>query len=201
MFRICDSFSKSWLLCDSMFTCNNRQFRNIHLCVITGDPSKSWHVDTCAPLVDGPCFVSRLNSLTFLLRAVFEIPRPFAPRSPQFNFFAPSSRHTTTNRSSSFSHMSGTSRTRSARIASNARVKEEGGTEDGMTVPQETVEKLQSYAFRPTGKRKGYKSEGTSEGRWDCSSTSGRRFFHFRSVSIIRNGRAFRAIRQIKNYC
>ena len=149
----------------------------------------------------GVRFVSTLNSLQFLPRAIFAVPRLFAPRSPQFNFFVPPSRRTTTNRSSSFSHMSGTSRTRSARIASNAKVKEEeGGTEDVMTVPQETVEKLHSYAFRPTGKRKGYKSEGTSEGRCNCSSISKRQFFHSGSASITRNGRAFRAIRQIKIY-
>ena len=137
--------------------------------------------------------MSTLNSLQFLLRA---IPRPFAPRLPPF---APLSRRTTTNRSSSFSHMSGTRHTRSARVASNAKVKEEEeGTEDGLSVPQETVEKLQSYAFRPTGKRKGYKSEGTSEGRCNCSNTSRRRFFHFESVSITRNSRAFQAMRQNK---
>ena len=115
---------------------------------------------------------------------------------------APPSRRTTTNCSSSFSHMSRTRHERPARIASNAKVKQdEGGTEDGIPVSQETVERSQSYAFRPTGKRKRYKSKGTSEGRCNCSNTSRRRFFHLGSASITRNGRAFRAIRQIKNYC
>ena len=113
----------------------------------------------------------------FLPRAIDAIPRPFAPRSLQFVFFAPPARTTTTNRSSSFSHMSGSRRERPGRIASNAKVKqEEGGTEDSMSVPQETVEKLQSYAFRSTGKRKDYKSEGTSEGRCYYSNTSRRPF-------------------------
>ena len=133
-------------------------------------------------------FVSTLNSLQFLPRAINAIPRPFAPRSLQFAFFAPPSRTTTTNRSSSFSHMSGSRRARPGRIASNAKVKqEEGGDEDSTSVPQETVEKLQSYAFRSTGKRKDYKSEGTSEGKCYYSSTSSRRLFHFEGTSITRN--------------
>ena len=183
MLHACDSFSKPWHLCVTKCTCNNRHLQYTFVCYYRR-PSKAGTINT--PSVGGVCFVSTLNSLHFLLHA---IPRPFAPPS----------RRTTTNRSSSFSHMSGTRHTRSARVASNAKVnEEEEGTEDGMSVPQETVEKLQSYAFRPTGKRKGYKSEGISEGRCNCSNTSRRRFFRFGSASITRNSRAFQAMRQNK---
>jgi hypothetical protein len=61
--------------------------------------------------------------------------------------------------------MSGTRRASARRVAPDAKVKqEEGGTEDTISVPQGTVEKLQAYAFRPISKRKDYKAEETSEG-------------------------------------
>jgi hypothetical protein len=82
--------------------------------------------------------------------------------------------------------MSGTRRARPRRLASNGKVKQEEGTEDRMSVPQETVDKMQSYAFRPTGKRKDYKSEETSEGRRNYPSTPRRRFFHSIGTSISR---------------
>jgi len=93
----------------------------------------------------------------------------------------------TPNCSSLFSHMSGTRQTRPRRVASDAKVKrEEGGSEDRMYVPQETVEALQSYAFRPTGKRKDYKSEETSEGKCNSSNILRRRFFHCIGASVSR---------------
>ena len=95
----------------------------VYICVLLGT------IGIPSVARSGVCFVSSLNSLQFFLRAIFAIPRPFTSRSPQFNFFVPPSRRTTTNRSSSFSHLSGSRDTRSARIASNAKVKEEeGGT-------------------------------------------------------------------------
>ena len=170
----------------------------VYICVLLGTLVHRQYRG-CA---SGVCFVSTLNSPQFPRRAIFEILRPFAPPSPQFNVFAPPSRRTTTNRSSSFSPKSGTRHAHPARIASHAKIEQEArGAGNGMSVNQETIEKLQSYAFRPTGKSKRYKSERTSEGRCNCSSTSRRRFFHFGSVSITRDGRAFRAIRQIKSYC
>lgn len=73
-----------------------------------------------------------------------------------------------------------------------------------MSVPHETVEKLQSYAFRPTGKRKDYKYEETSEGRCNYSSASERRFFHFRSVFSLEMAvsfSSFQVLRQMKTFC
>lgn len=120
-------------------------------------------------------FVSTLNSLHVLPRAIFL--RDSASICPTFASIRVLRASFTTNRSSWFSHMSGTRQARPRRLASNAKVKqEEGGTEDGMSVPQETVEKWQSYAFRPTGKRKDYKSEETSEGKCNCSSILRRQF-------------------------
>lgn len=111
----------------------------------------------------------------------------------------------TTNRNSSFCHMSGTRRASTRRVASNVKVKqEEGGTEDELSVPQETVEKVQSYAFRPTGKRKDYKPEGTSEGR--CSHTDASQRYSSTSETrlslvMIVPFPSFQALAQMKTCC